>query len=548
MLSKLIIRNYALIDEVEIDFSKGLSIITGQTGAGKSIMLGALGLLSGDRADTKAIADHSRKTVVEATFTTEVDVAEETSSEVIVRREISPSGRSRAFIDDSPVTLAELGEYVGRLLDIHSQHANLSLNSREGQLKIIDAVSGTVSLLEEYRKEFRHYVELRGKIKRLREMRERNREKRGYMLMQLEALRKLKPKRGEQREIEQRFEMLSEADEIREHLSGAHYVLEGDRDSAISMIKNAIDELESFNLQLVDPTPDDESLIARLHSIYIELKDIAYTAEQLADGMESNPTLLAHTGARMRAYYDMVKAMGVDTGDDLVDLQDDLEQQIHLIDGDDDESREYELEARTLAKVLKDKANTLTEMRKKGAAEFSNRLIKKAIPLGLQNLKFTVGFNEGKLTADGQDVVEFLCSFNKNGSLLPMATTASGGELSRLTLSIKSMMAERMNMPTVIFDEIDTGVSGEIADKMGRMMKEMAGLMQIITITHLPQVAGKGTRHYKVFKQDTDERTVSSVKELTGEERVREIAGMLSGERLTDAALEAARALISNDQ
>ena len=548
MLSKLIIRNYALIDEVEIDFSKGLSIITGQTGAGKSIMLGALGLLSGDRADTKAIADHSRKTVVEATFTTEVDVAEETSSEVIVRREISPSGRSRAFIDDSPVTLAELGEYVGRLLDIHSQHANLSLNSREGQLKIIDAVSGTVSLLEEYRKEFRHYVELRGNIKRLREMRERNREKRGYMLMQLEALRKLKPKRGEQREIEQRFEMLSEADEIREHLSGAHYVLAGDRDSAISMIKNAIDELESFNLQLVDPTPDDESLIARLHSIYIELKDIAYTAEQLADGMESNPTLLAHTGARMRAYYDMVKAMGVDTGDDLVDLQDDLEQQIHLIDGDDDESREYELEARTLAKVLKDKANTLTEMRKKGAAEFSNRLIKKAIPLGLQNLKFTVGFNEGKLTADGQDVVEFLCSFNKNGSLLPMATTASGGELSRLTLSIKSMMAERMNMPTVIFDEIDTGVSGEIADKMGRMMKEMAGLMQIITITHLPQVAGKGTRHYKVFKQDTDERTVSSVKELTGEERVREIAGMLSGERLTDAALEAARALISNDQ
>ena len=548
MLSKLIIRNYALIDEVEIDFSKGLSIITGQTGAGKSIMLGALGLLSGDRADTKAIADQSRKTVVEATFTTEVDVAEETSSEVIVRREISPSGRSRAFIDDSPVTLAELGEYVGRLLDIHSQHANLSLNSREGQLKIIDAMSGTVSLLEEYRKEFRHYVELRGKIKRLREMRERNREKRGYMLMQLEALRKLKPKRGEQREIEQRFEMLSEADEIREHLSGAHYVLAGDRDSAMSMIKNAIDELESFNLQLVDPTPDDESLIARLHSIYIELKDIAYTAEQLADGMESNPTLLAHTGARMRAYYDMVKAMGVDTGDDLVDLQDDLEQQIHLIDGDDDESREYELEARTLAKVLKDKANTLTEMRKKGAAEFSNRLIKKAIPLGLQNLKFTVGFNEGKLTADGQDVVEFLCSFNKNGSLLPMATTASGGELSRLTLSIKSMMAERMNMPTVIFDEIDTGVSGEIADKMGRMMKEMAGLMQIITITHLPQVAGKGTRHYKVFKQDTDERTVSSVKELAGEERVREIAGMLSGERLTDAALEAARALISNDQ
>lgn len=551
MLRKLIIRNYALIDEVEIDFSFGLSIITGQTGAGKSIMLGALGLLSGDRADTKAIADHSRKTVVEATFQI-ADSAfggmpEREDEEVIVRREISPSGRSRAFIDDSPVTLAELADFVGQLLDIHSQHANLSLNSREGQLRIIDAMSGTESLLDEYRKDFRRYVELRNKIKKIREIRDRNKEKRGYISLQLEALRKLKPKKGEQKEIEQRFEMLSEADEIREHLSGAHYVLAGDHDSAMSLVKNAIDELESFNLLVVDPTPDGESLISRLHSIYIELKDIAFTAEQLADGVESNPALLARTSGRMRAYYDMVKAMGVDTGDDLVDLQDELEQQLHLIDGEDDESREYEMEARTLARTLKDKANELTRLRTEGATAFSERLTERAKPLGLPNLKFSVAFDEGKLTADGQDIVEFRCSFNKNGVLLPMSSTASGGELSRLTLCIKSLMAERMNMPTVIFDEIDTGVSGEIADKMGGMMKGMASQMQIITITHLPQVAAKGARHYKVFKEDNEERTVSSVRELTGEDRIHEIAGMISGEHLTEAALEAAKALLNND-
>lgn len=546
MLRKLIIRNYALIDEVEIDFSDGLSIITGQTGAGKSIMLGALGLLSGGRADTKAIADRSRKTVVEATFSMAAVEAEGAETgELIVRREISPSGRSRAFIDDSPVTLDLLSAKVGQLLDIHSQHANLSLNSKEGQLKIIDAMADIEDLLTVYRKNFRHYVELRNQIKRIRELRERNKEKRGYLKMQLEALQKLKPRRGEQKEIEQRFEMLSEADDIREHLSGAHYVLAGDHESAMSLVKSAIDELESFNLQAVDPTPDDESLISRLQSIYIELKDIAYTAEQLADGIESSPTLLAHTGARMRAYYEAVKAMGVETGDDLVDLMEDLEKQIHLIDGDDEESHELEQEARALAKVLKEQAGEITVRRRAGADEFSRRLTERAIPLGLPNLKFEVAIEEGKLTADGQDTVEFICSFNKNGALLPMASTASGGELSRLTLSIKSLMAEKMNMPTVIFDEIDTGVSGEIADKMGRMMVDMSRLMQIITITHLPQVAAKGLRHYKVFKQDTEERTVSTVKELSGEERVNEIAGMLSGERLTDAAVEAARSLLT---
>lgn len=547
MLRKLIIRNYALIDEVEIDFSNGLSIITGQTGAGKSIMLGALGLLSGERADTKAIADRSRKTVVEATFSQSAENEAGAPEDLIIRREISPSGRSRAFIDDTPVTLDRLSECVGKLLDIHSQHANLSLNSSEGQLKIIDAMACTEDLLKEYRNNFKHYVDIRNRLRKIRDLKERNKEKRGYLKLQLEALQKLKPRKGELREIEQRFELLSEADEIREHLSGAHYVIAGDNESALSFVKKAITELESFNLQAVDPAPEEESLLTRLNSIYIELKDIAYTAEQLADSIESNPILLANTGARMRNYYEAIKSMGVDTGDELVDLMDDLEKQLHLINGDDEESLELEKEARTIARGLKDLANNLTEQRKKGATEFCLNLIERALPLGLPNINFEVSFSEGKLTIDGQDNIEFKCSFNKNGSLLPMATTASGGELSRLTLSIKSLMAEKMNMPTVIFDEIDTGVSGEIADKMGQMMVKMSELMQIITITHLPQVAAKGTRHYKVYKKDTEDRTVTSVSELSGEGRIQEIAGMLSGERVTEAALAAARTLIADN-
>ncbi len=551
MLKKLVIRNYALIDEVEIDFGGGLSIITGQTGAGKSIMLGALGLLRGERADTKAIADRASKTVVEATFLTDVtdpETGESGPGELIVRREISPTGRSRAFIQDSPVTLTSLGDCTSALLDIHSQHANLSLNSKDGQLDIIDAMAENADFLTDYRADFKKYVGLRTRIRQLRELKARNIEKRGIIRIQLEALNKLKPKKGEQQEVERRFEMLSEADEIREQMSGAYEALAGDQDSAMTGVRLAVGCLESFNLEAVDPTPEEESLITRLNSIYIELKDIAYTIEQLGESVESSPTLLAHTGARMRAYYEAVKSMGVDTGDDLVDLRDRLEAQLHMLDGDDDESRELEQEARSLAKVLKDKAEHLTRRRREAADKFSRNLTERAVPLGLANLRFAVAIKEGKLTTDGQDNVEFLCSFNKNGEMLPMSATASGGELSRLTLSIKSLMAEKMNMPTVIFDEIDTGVSGEIADKMGQMMTRMAEKIQIITITHLPQVAAKGVRHYKVYKQDTDLRTVSSVCEISGNERVMEIAGMLSGERLTEAALSAAQELLRNER
>ncbi len=538
MLQTLIIRNYALIDEVEIDFASGFSIITGETGAGKSIMLGALGLLLGGRADTKAIADKSRKTIIEATFTGD-------DEELIIRREISPSGRSRAFVNDSPVTLQELAEKTVKLLDIHSQHANLSLNSREGQLQIIDAMSDTAEILEKYRKLFREYVAVRQQLKKIKEQNDKIRERRDLIEYQLQELNKINPKRGELEEVERRFEMLSDADDIRYHLSESFSRLNGHDESALQQIKDAQEELSLINPDILDEgLEEDERLIMRLKDLYVELKDIAETIENLADSIESNPVELSRTGARMRQLLDAVKHFHVEDGDALVDLKEQLTRELAQLDGNDFETQELEQQGKRLARELKELGEILSEKRKEGGEKFAARLMERTIPLGLPNLRFKVKVTPAKLTIDGGDIIEFVCSFNKNGDFLPMATTASGGELSRLTLGIKSLMAEKMEMPTIIFDEIDTGVSGEIADKMGRMMESMADNMQVITITHLPQVAARGKDHFKVYKRDTEDRTISDIKHLTREERIKEIAGMLSGETLTESGIRAAEALL----
>lgn len=540
MLQKLQIQNYALISELDIDFGEGLSIITGETGAGKSIMLGALGLLLGERAETKAVAFKDRKTMVEATFLT--------PQEVIVRREITPSGRSRAFIDDSPVTLQELRERTSGLLDIHSQHANLKLTTRQGQLQIIDAMAGNAGLLADYRIKFKAYISLRHKLKEAKEASECNEERRRMLEYQLAELDRLNPKEGELEEVEQRFEMLSDADEIRERLSSAHYNLDSQAESsALNKIRMAMAELGELNLEAIERAmPGDETLSQRLKDVFVELQDISDSIESLGAGIESNPTLLASTGARMRDLIEATRKFNVVSADDLIGLRKSMREELGGMIDAGDEIKALEKETRSLAKGLKESADVLSESRERGAREFADKLTRKAIPLGLPNLKFEVAISKGKLTPDGQDIPEFMCSFNKNGSMLPMSTTASGGELSRLTLSIKNLMAEKMEMPTVIFDEIDTGVSGEIADKMGQMMKEMSENAQIITITHLPQVAAKGKRHYKVYKKDTEARTETSIRELRGEERINEIAGMLSGEKLSEAAVNAAKALLDN--
>lgn len=544
MLSKLTIRNYALIDTLDLEFGEGLTIITGETGAGKSIMLGALSLLLGGRADTRAISDGKAKSVVEAVFVDapaslepifEENALDWIGGEVIIRREISATGRSRAFVNDVPVTLGVLTSISRNLIDIHSQHENARLNDVRAQLAIVDSVSDNATLREEYEREFNRFVALRGRIKSLRDEIEKNRENKEFLSFRLEALAALAPRRGELAEIEKRFEMLSDADEIRERLQTFSALLGAGERGAIDLIRAAKGEGEKLPFPLAD----------RLEEIIIELQDIYETAEDYLAGVDTDPATLSKLSSRMNAYYDAVKRFKVNEADDLVDLREDIASKLDAIETGGEELPGLEKEGKALAKHLKELADRLTESRRKGAERFEAAVTEAARPLGLPNVVFRVAFDSGKLGLHGQDKVEFEASFNKNQEPGPVARMASGGEMSRLMLSIKGIMAGKMNLPTIIFDEVDTGVSGEIADKMGWMMRRMGEEMQVLTITHLPQVASKGDSHFKVFKRDEDTRTITRVTRLNDEERVREIAGMMSGEEVGEAALNNARDLLS---
>lgn len=556
MLEKLIIKNYALIDSLELDFGGGLTILTGETGAGKSIMLGALSLLLGGRADTRVISDGGAKSIVEAVFV-KVDPSlkvfferndlEWNDGEVIIRREIAQNGKSRAFINDRPATLNILSSLSSHLIDIHSQHANARINDPQTQLEIIDVIADNMALRQDYMEEFAGYVNLRSRIHRLREEIERARENSEFMRFQLEQLEKLKPKRGELAEIEKRYELLSDADDIKERLDNVAGLLGGYPDGAIDKVREAISNVSDIDLSMFsEESNEEETIETRLENIVIELKDIYETMEDYSSSIDSDPVALSRLSSRMNRYYEAVKRFHVGNADALVDLHDELAQKLEAIDLGDSELPELEKEFRLRGKALKEKAEILTASRRKAAEEFSAILNDTARPLGLKNMEFSVSLDCSKLTPSGQDKVEFLCAFNKNQLPGPVAKIASGGEISRLMLSLKGILAGRMNLPTIIFDEVDTGVSGEIADKMGDMMVSMSHEMQVMAITHLPQVAAKGDSHFKVFKIDGDEKTNTNVRRLTEEERVREIAGMISGSSVSDAALDTARNLLGN--
>ncbi|MBD5355968.1 MAG: DNA repair protein RecN [Bacteroides sp.] len=556
MLESLIIKNYALIDNVNLHFQQGFTIVTGETGAGKSIMLDALSLLLGERAETKAIADKSRKSVIEANFTNpdpalknvfDVHRLEWNKNELIARREIYPSGKSRAFINDTPVTLPTLSAITENLVDIHSQHSNVLMSQHSSYLAIIDSYSGNSELLTNYKSDFAKYIALRGKIKRIKERIEKNRENRDFIVFQLEQLDKIHPKEGELKVIEQEFDMLSDADQIREDLGEVYSYLDGGENNINTYFAVVIDTLQQVNLNLFEEDGGAD-LMRRLDNLRIELKDISETIADYLDRVNSDPARLAKVTARMNQIYDAIKRFKVTDERELIGLHNDLHQKLDAIDNGDVDIADLEAEAKTLGKELKAKAALLSERRKKGAAEFGVKLTEIALPLGLPNMKFEVEFTIGKLTPDGQDTVDFLCSFNKNHPMQPISKVASGGEMARLMLSIKSIMAKCMNLPTVIFDEVDTGVSGEIADKMGEMMRNMGKEMQVVTITHLPQVAAKGNSHFKVYKTDNEERTVSHVRILDTEERIKELAGMLSGSSVNEAALMNARVLLGEEK
>lgn len=555
MIRQLSIYNYALIDKVELTLSDGLTILTGETGAGKSIMMGAISLLMGERADSKVLANREGKAVIEGTFDSvssglkeifEANDLDWNDGQIIVRREISANGRSRAFINDTPVTLPLLTDVAGGLVDIHSQHSNRLLSKPEYQLSIIDSIADNSTMLADYKKDFARFASLRNQIKKLRDAMEKSRESRELRAFQLEQLTKINPRKGELEEVEKDYDILSDADDLRSRINQAAYLLSTGDASAINMIGDAGAGIDGIDFSLFEgPSEDGQpGLMERLRNVYIELKDIGDTLARIASGIESDPVRLAKADARLKDLYEAIKRFKVADYDALIDLYSSLKEECGGGSERIGELNSLEAEARKLGETLKEKAERLSATREAAAKKFEKILSDSARPLGLKNLRFCISITKGKLTPEGKDTIEFLCAFNKNQPLMPLAQTASGGEMARLTLCIKAITANKLKLPTVIFDEIDTGVSGDIADRMGSMMADIASGMQVFAITHLPQVAVKGRSHLLVYKADEGDRTVSHVKTLGSDERVREIARMLSGKKINEAALTNARALL----
>lgn len=560
MLRRLQISNYALIEEAELEFGDGFTVLTGETGSGKSIMLGALSLLLGNRADSRVAAggkarvlaqfedvDSELRPLLESKGIDWLQSDNGDGGEITIRREISAEGRSRTFVNDTSVTLATLSEIAVRLVDIHSQMANSKLGNPDEQLKIVDAYSGNSSELDLYRKSFREFVGYKRKIKSIRQRIEKNRENEEFLRFQLEQLERLKPRKGELDEIEKRYEMLSDADEIRERLvrllglmGDSDHGIQGDMSEALGMVGK-------LDFSLFGNIGADADILARMQAIQTELRDIASTFEEMSGMISTDPATLSRLSDRMQNYYDTVKRFHVGNADELVELQSDLRRELNEINGGGEELPELERRARACGAELKRRAEALSETRRQGAGALADKILQEARGLGLANLKFKIAVDNVKLNPDGQDHVVFMGSFNKNGEMRPISEIASGGEMSRLMLSLKAVVAERINMPTVIFDEVDTGVSGEIADRMGRMMNRMGERMQVLAITHLPQVAARGNDHFKVYKLDEADRTVTHIGKLDDPQRVSEIAAMISGSHVSEAALSNARALLGGD-
>ena len=550
MLTHLLITNYALIDHLEIDFKKGLTIITGETGAGKSIILGALSLILGERADLKVIRKAENKSVIEASFNIEAyndmehffeqNDIEFFDNECILRREIASNGRSRAFINDTPVTLSVLRELTLRLVDIHSQHSNMLLADALYQLSIIDSVSGNDSIKADYSKQFSQYKKLKVEIEKLKAEYEKNRQEEDYIQFQLDQIAALKLQENEDEELEREQSRLSNVNEIKQCLWSASSVLQDEDNSIVSQLS----VLSRSFLQIENVDADLKELSERLQSLMIELKDFSRTISSIQDSYVDDPNELERINERLNNIYDLENKHKLSCVNELIALQHSYEEKLAVITNSDDEIKRLEEKLIIVEKEARTKAKELSLSRRKGAEIFKQELEKTAIPLGMKNLRFEIGFEDCELCAQGMDKVEFLFAFNKQQQLMPIENTASGGELSRVMLCIKAIIAQNMQLPTIIFDEVDTGVSGEIAHKMGEMMGDISNNIQVIAITHLPQVAVKGNNHLKVYKADTDEATYTSMCELTKEERVEEIARMLSGREIDAAAINNARSLL----
>ena len=550
MLKQLYIKNFTLIDELNISLYPGFSVITGETGAGKSIILGAIGLLLGNRADSKAIKAGRDRCVIEAHFDlsrygmqkffddNDIDYD---ADDTIIRRELTAAGKSRAFINDTPVPLTRMRELGEQLVDIHSQHQNLLLQKEDFQLNVVDIIAQDADQLKVYQKEYYAYRKAKELLEELKAEIAKNRENEEFMRFQHKELDDANLQEGELEQLEQEAETLSHSEDIKTALYEADSALSGENDSILDKLKNATHQLEN----ICDVYPSMADVTGRMQSSYIELKDIAQEISSSVDHVEFDPNRLDAINTRLDKLYTLQQKFHVETVTELIATRDRIAEQLSHIDNGDEDIEEKEKEVAALLAKAEKQATLLTSIRQKSAKAIEKEMKGRLIPLGIPNVRFEIAFAEKPLSGNGADKVSFLFSANKSTQLQPVSQVASGGEIARVMLSLKAMISGAVKLPTIIFDEIDTGVSGKIAEKMADIMEEM-GLQnrQVLSITHLPQIAAKGSHHYKVLKEEAENGTISHMKELNNQERIEEIAQMLSGSDITQAALANAKELL----
>lgn len=552
MIETLSISNYALIDNIELTFQPGLNIITGETGAGKSIMLGALSMLFGNRADTRVVSDKSKKSVVEGIFDitgydeigrllAENDI-DPLDRQLILRREISPAGRSRSFVNDAPAPLSLLREIAIRLVDLHSQHQNLLLADNEYQLNVIDTMLDDKSVKTEYAAAYETFRSALKKYQVAKRAADTSKAEEEYLRYQLQLLEQLNLQPGEQESLEQERSLLANVSTLKDSLTRVIALFDGSEENIISMLRQSEGLLDD-----IEELPEARQLGERIESLRIEAVDIKDTVETLDGRLEADPRRLEYVEERLSDIYELQHKLSVDSEAALIALRQELSERIDSIDNSDERIRQYATKAKIAKKQAMELAERLTEARRKVADRFTGELLASATPLGMKNLRAEIEITPAELSATGADRVNFLFAFNKNQALMPVKDTASGGEISRLMLSVKALVAKHIQLPSIIFDEVDTGVSGDVAGRMGQLMKDISRRIQVIAITHLPPVASKGDVHFKVFKEDSDTATNTRVRRLSDEQRIDELALMLSGDPANEAARDTARSLLSGN-
>ncbi len=554
MLRHLHIKNFTLIDTLDIDFFDGFSVITGETGAGKSIILGAIGLLLGQRADSKVIRNQTSKCIIEAhfdisrygmeAFFKENDIDYD-AEDCIIRRELSPSGKSRAFINDCPVALSTLKDLSDHLIDIHSQHQNLLLNKQDFQLNVVDIIAHNSELLEAYQQQYATYHQTQKRLVQLREDIERNRANADFLQFQFQELDDARLSTGEQEELEQKADILSHSEEIKSHLFQIDNLLSAEGSGVVDHLHSVLEALHTLSRHL----PEADEMAERVSSCHIELKDLAHDISTKLEDTDFDPALLDSINSRLDRIYDLEKKYRVEHVEQLLELKAQLQTQLDHIINSDDALQTLQEELDQAEAACRQTAGRLHEERVKAARLIEQEMLERLITLGMPNVRFIVHIQPCALCGSGTDQASFLFSANKSLTPQPVSQVASGGEIARVMLSLKAMISSAVKLPTIIFDEIDTGVSGKIAECMAQIMQQMGACgRQVISITHLPQIAALGSNHYKVVKTETEEGTASNMKQLDADERIREIAQMLSGSDISEAAISNAKELLKRHQ